>query len=88
VEDNELRAYFAKIDDQFAEVNDRIRHVGVEVEGIRSAVELNNELIHAVDEKLEGFRTETKDNFKTVHDVIGTSHAQLISRIRKLDKAS
>ena len=81
VEDNELRKLFA-------EVNDRIRHVGVEIEGLRSAMQLNNEMIHAVDEKLENFRTETKGNFKSVHDVIGTAHAQLISRIRKIEKAS
>ncbi|HKS23530.1 MAG TPA: hypothetical protein VJZ76_12075 [Thermoanaerobaculia bacterium] len=120
MEDNELRAYFARIDEQFAEVHNRItteignvgveinrhtteignlgvevnrntteiRHLGVEIEGLRSAMQLNNDMIHAVDEKLESFRTETKDNFKSVHDVIGTSHAQLISRIRKLEKAS
>ena len=92
MEDNELRAYFARIDEQFAEVHNRItteiRHVGVEIEGLRSAMQLNNEMIHAVDEKLENFRTETKGNFKSVHDVIGTAHAQLISRIRKIEKAS
>ncbi|HEY6139512.1 MAG TPA: hypothetical protein VI670_17255 [Thermoanaerobaculia bacterium] len=65
-----------------------IRHLGVEIEELRSTVQLNNEMIHAVDEKLETFRTETKDNFKSVHDVIGTAHAQLISRIRKIEKAS
>src|SRR4029079_14674477 len=104
VEDNELRAYFARIDEQFAEVHNRItaeighvgveingitaevhrntteiRHVGIEIEGLPSAMQLNNEMIHAVDEKLENFRTETKGNFKSVHDVIGTAHAQLIS---------
>jgi hypothetical protein len=90
VEDNELRAYFARIDEQFAEVNHRITSeiglVGVELEGLRAAMQLNNELIHAVDEKLEDFRAETKVNFKTVHEVIGASNAQLISRIRKLEK--
>lgn len=96
MEDNELRAYFARINEQFAELETRldnrmtteIRHVGVEIEGLRSSIQLNNELLHAVDEKIERFRAETKDNFKTVYDVIGTSHAQLISRIRKLEKAS
>jgi hypothetical protein len=77
---------FTAVDDKLAETNNRIttglRHVGVEIEGLRAAMQLNNELIYAVDQKLERFRVETKDNFKTVYDVIGASHTQLISRIR------
>jgi hypothetical protein len=94
VEDKELRAFFARVDQRFSDLETRlnnritteIRQVGVEIEGLRHATQQNNELIRLVDEKVEAFRIETKGNFKTVHEVIDASNAQLISRIRKLEK--
>lgn len=85
---SQVNDHFRQMDDRFQQMDGRLRGIGIEIEGLRSSMQLNNEMIHAVDQKLETFRTETKDNFKTVYDVIGTSHTQLISRIRKLDKAS
>ncbi len=85
MEDRELKAL---LDEKFSEVKTDIRHARVEIEALRGEVKLNNELIHGVDEKIERFRGETADNFKTVRSAIGLSNKVLIKRIAKLEKAS
>ena len=62
-----------------------VRHAGVEIEELRGAVQQNNELLHAVDEKLERFREETTENFKDVRSDIHMSCTVLGKRITDLE---
>jgi len=88
---SEMKLWVAdQISGQISGVNTRMdagfRRVGVELEQLNHSMQQNNELIHAVDEKLESFRAETKYDFKTTRGLIGTSNAGLLERIGELAK--
>jgi len=91
VENEQLAALinerFSEMDTRFdTKIDDLKIEVGARLDDMHSDIKKIAEGVGLVDEKLEIFRTETKANFKTVHEVIGASNAQLISRIRKLEK--
>ena len=83
MEDNELKAF---INEKFAKIETQIGKTQVAVYQLQDDLQRNNELIHLVDNKLDRFRTETRNNFKDVKVIIGTSNAALKKRITKLEK--
>jgi len=91
--DQRMEARFAQVDARFAQVDarfDRLEgHLGktqLAVYELQADLERNNELIHLVDNKIDRFRGETRNNFKDVKRILGVSNEAVISRIRKLEK--
>ena len=85
-------ARFDGVDGQFEGINARldgleteVRKLRVDTPELKNMLQRNNELIHAVDEKLERFRGETAANFKDVRSDIRMSFTVLGKRISKLE---
>ena len=76
------------IDARLNGLETEMRKLRINSEETKSMLQRNNELIHAVDEKVERFRKDTSQNFKQVKRIIGVSNAALKKRIVKLEKAS
>ena len=62
------------------------RHFGVVAEGLRSEIRQVAEGVANVDEKLERFRTEVKDEFKEVKAMIKFSYAELDRRMTTVEQ--
>ena len=62
------------------------RHFGVVAEGLECKIQLVAEGIASVDEKLERFRQDVKEEFKEVKSMIKFSYAELDRRIRTLEE--
>ena len=97
MEDDKLIALldekFAEVRGEFAGVKTRLDGLETEVRKLRVdahennvKIERNNELMYAVDQKLENFRTETAGNFKDVKQMLGVANRGVVARIRKLEK--
>ena len=84
----EVQQRFTEVDQRFSQLDDRVRKIGIDVDGLRADMQRNDELIHLVDQKVDHFRVETRNNFKSVHETIGASNAQLIHRLRKIEEVS
>jgi hypothetical protein len=65
-----------------AQVEEIKRHFGVVAEGLERKIQLVAEGITNVDEKLERFRQEVKEEFKKVKSMIKFSYAELDRRVR------
>lgn len=61
------------------------RHFGVVTEGIEQKIQQVSEGVANVDEKLERFRTETREDFKEVKSMIKFSYAELDRRMTTVE---
>jgi hypothetical protein len=88
--DTKFERKFGQMDTKFEQMDTKFDNyrieIGARLDDMHGDIKKIAESVCLVDEKLEDFRAETKANFKTVYEVIGASNAQLISRIRKLEK--
>ena len=96
----EINARFDRVDGRFDGVDGQVEGINARLDGLETEVrklrvdtpelknmlQRNNELIHAVDEKIERFRTETAGNFKDFKHSLGVSNKALVKRIRVLEK--
>ena len=77
---------FEQIDSRFDSLETKVGTIQIAVYKLQDDLQRNNELIHLVDNKLDRFRTETRNNFKSVHATLGVANKALVGRIRKLEK--
>lgn len=90
-----INAKFEGINTKFEGINTKLNGLDTEVRKLRvdshelkGMLQRNNELIYAVDQNFEHFRSETRRNFKDVKKSLGVANAALTSRVDKIEKAS
>ena len=67
------------------QVNEIKRYFGVVADGLRNEIRQMAEGVVNVDEKLERFRQEVREDFKELKSMIKFSYAELDQRIRLLE---
>ena len=70
-----------------AQMEEIKRHFGVVIEGLESKIQIVAEGISNVDEKLERFRQEFKEEFEEVKSMIKFSYAELDRRVQTLEES-
>ena len=91
--DQELISYLDKRFDETTqrieavrgEVRTEIRQLGVTVEALRTQIQTVADGVVTVDEKLERFRQEVREEFDEVKSMIKFSYAELDRRINQLE---
>jgi septation ring formation regulator EzrA len=82
---SEVTRRFDNVDARFDGLESEMRKVRVDLPELKSMLQRNNELLHAVDEKLENFRGETIDHLIDIRSDIRVSFSMLGKRITDLE---
>jgi methyl-accepting chemotaxis protein len=91
--DQELIAYlderFNTIDKRFEQVesrlNNSIRQVGVEVEGLRGQIQQVAEGVAATNQRIDAFQVQVNERFDEMGKMFHTSHSNLHRRVSSLE---
>jgi chromosome segregation ATPase len=76
---------FEKVDQRFDSLEADIRHAHVRIESLEGVVQQVAEGVAGVDERLERFQAEVRDEFQKVRSELRQSYRQLDQRVTALE---